>query len=462
MENRVSGSKRFQKGWIALTCLSLPGLIFSFSGGAQDRQSDEALKQALATEALPISEVTNPGFITSPGPDVTVYELNGTSNYGASGGIRGYSVGTTSCNIGDQPLSWCDQGGGCGNGTTNKDHPVIAQNMYRLKDGRFQQLGASWLKHGFTSLNQSGSGCGNGSCVQPPLGGSQLGVGCTDPYTAGLNGNRPLGRKSEVNAANGDFPFPFGGGGSTAAVWNQRLAVAEADLDPALNSGATYYIEGHYIAPDDATSNNGLNNASYRKVTVASGTFNLQMDGSTVRQKAAIEVWPVVDPTVELINLDTPSVPAERFHVARKVTNLGGGLWRYEYAIHNMNSDRSADRLAIDFLEPTTITDVGFHDVNAHSNEPYDTTDWQIGTTFDGVSWTAPAFVPVENTNALRWATMYNFYFDANKPPSMIELHTLRLFKTGSPAALEFWPGTPLETPLFADGFESGNTTAWN
>ena len=447
MEN---GSKRVVVALSTLGCISLLGLV-ALPGTAQDQK----------TAAPEASELANPNFIQSSGPDVTVFTLSDTSNYGVSGGIRGYAVGTVSCNIGDKPLNWCDNNGGCGNGTTSKDHPVIAQNMYRLKNGRFDQIGASWLKHGFVSTNSTSSGCGNGTCVDPPLGGNQLGVGCTDPYGSSLNGSRPLGRKSEVNATNGDYPFPFGGGGSTAAVWNQRMAVAEADLAAAQNPGATYYIEGHYIAPDDALANNGLNNASYRKVNVAAGTFNLQMDGSTVREKAAIEVWPLLDPTVELINVDTPTVPAERFHVARKVTNLGGGQWHYEYAIHNMNSDRSADRLAIDFFEPTTITNMGFHDVNAHSNEPYDTTDWEIATTFDGVSWTAPAFVPVENANALRWATMYNFYFDANQPPSMIELHSLRLFKTGSPAALEFWPGTPLETPLFADGFESGDTIAW-
>ena len=244
------------------------------------------------------------------GPDVTVFDLPGTTNYGVSGGVRGYSVGTTSCNIGDTPLNWCalTNSSGCGGGTTRVDHPVIGQNIYRLKDGRFDQIGASWLKHGFTSLNQSASGCGDGSCAAPPLGGDQLGVGCTDPYSSGLNGSRPMGRKSEVNATTGVFPVP-GGGGSTATVWNQRAAVAEADLVAALNPGARYFIEGQYIAPDDAQSGNGLNNASYREATVEAGTFNLQISlFNTVREKSAIEVWPVIDPTVELVNVDVPSV----------------------------------------------------------------------------------------------------------------------------------------------------------
>ena len=39
------------------------------------------------------------------GPDVTVYSLSGTMNYGSDGTHRGYSVGTTSCNIGDEPVN---------------------------------------------------------------------------------------------------------------------------------------------------------------------------------------------------------------------------------------------------------------------------------------------------------------------------------------------------------------------
>lgn len=394
------------------------------------------------------------------GPDVTVFVVSGTTNYGSSGGIRGYSVGTTSCNIGDKPLNWCDNSGGCGAGTTSADHPVIAQNIYRLKDGRLDQIGASWLKHGFTSLNQSASGCGNGSCAPPPLGGNQLGVGCTDPYGSGLNGSRPLGRKSEVNASTGAFPMPPGGGGSTASVWNQRAAVAESDLAAASNPGARYFIEAQYIAPDDAASGNGLNNASYREVTVETGTFNLQLLSSTVREKSAIEVWPVLDATVELANVDVPaSVPLERFHVARKVTEVTpGAVWHYEYAVHNMNSDRAADRLDIQFFGNTTFTNVGFHDVNAHSNEPYDATDWVSATTADTLSWEAPSFVPAENANAIRWATTYNFWFDADRPPSSLAVHTLRLFETGAPAEVEFLAGTSL---LFADGFETGDTSGW-
>lgn len=395
---------------------------------------------------------TGPVSAGQLGPDVTVFTLSDTSNYGMASGIRGYSVGTTSCNIGDTPLNWCDNGGGCGAGTTSHDHPVIAQNMYRLKSGRFDQIGASWLKHGFVSTNSTAAECG--TCTQPPLGGNQLGVGCTDPYGSGLNGGRPLGPKSEVNPTTGDYPFPHGGGaGSQAAVWNQRVAVAQTDLDPALNAGARYFVEGHYVAPDDAAAGNGLNNASYREVSVNASTFNLSFLSATVRRKAAIEVWATIDPGVEFFTIDLPTTPVQRFHVARRVTDLTGGVWHYEYAVHNMNSTRAANRLSIEFFGPTNFTNTGFHDVDAHSGEPYDTADWPPVTAAENISWTTPAFATPANANALRWATMYNFWFDADRPPEEIEDHRLGLFQAGSPSEMIFLVGTaPVQ---FSDGFEN-------
>jgi hypothetical protein len=175
---------------------------------------------------------------SSVGPDVTVIYVSDTWHYGVSGGVRSYAVGTVSCNVGTAPVNWCDNGGGCGAGTTDEDHPVIAQNLYRLKDGRFEQIGMSWLKHGFTALAIPDGACGNGSCQSPGTG-NLLGVGCTDPYSAGLNGGTPLGPRYEVNAATGVFPYPYTSV-PTQDQTSQRMRVALADLDPALNAGATY------------------------------------------------------------------------------------------------------------------------------------------------------------------------------------------------------------------------------
>ena len=406
----------------------------------------------LGTAAL-VSVRTEAGGV---GPDVTVFDLNGVRNSGASGGIRAYSVGTTSCNIGDQPLWWCNDAGDtfC---ETNQ-HPVIAQNLYRLKDGRFEQLGASWLKHGFFSLNNSNSECGDGTCVRPPHGGDQLGIGCTDPYGASLNGSRPLGMRSEVNAATGEFPYPFTEI-SAPSVIDQRIQVLESDLDPLQNAGARYFVEGHYVAPDDAAAGNGLNNASYREVSVASGSLNLNFVGETVREKAAIEVWPTLDKSVEFLRVDTQSNPVERFHVARKVSVVSPGTYRYEYAVHNLNSHRSARAFGVKFPGPTEITGIGFHDVDHHSGEPYDTTDWvaEVSAEEGSVVWATESLTANPDANALRWGTLFNFWFEADRPSGGVK-HSLELFRGGGEGVLTFEFFDP---DLFLDGFESGDTTAW-
>lgn len=404
---------------------------------------------------------------TSVGPDVTVLDLTDIDNYGAVGGIRAYAVGTNSCNVGTEPVDWCDNGGGCGQGTTDSDHPVIAQNVYRLKSGRFEQIGMSWLKHGFLSRNDSDPRCGP-NCIQPPLGGSQLGVGCTDIYSAGLNGDQPLGMRSEVNAATGEFPFPYTEVSSPQII-DQRIQVLETDVNPALNPGALYWVEGQYIAPDDAVAENALNNASYNEVTVSGGNFNLNLTGGTVTQKSSLYAWQVEDAAVEIANTDVPgSVPVERFEAARRVTQ-DGNTFHYEIVVRNMNSDRDARAFTVTFPDATTIiTNPAFHDVDHHSGEfdpdsglPYLTTDWTVAVDANSVRWETDPFDTTPNANALRWATMFSFRFDADFSPLDV-VWELELFKPGSPTTVDI-PFPDAGPPCcFADDFETGDTSRWD
>jgi hypothetical protein len=110
------------------------------------------------------------------GPDVIVGSLYQVANYGSSNGISAFAVGTYSCNVGDVWLNWFPN---------NNQHPVIAQNMFRLKGGRFEQIGQSWLKHGFYALSNTlcTTGC-------QPTDGTHLGVNCSDPYSAALTGTQ--------------------------------------------------------------------------------------------------------------------------------------------------------------------------------------------------------------------------------------------------------------------------------
>ncbi|MBP7589174.1 MAG: hypothetical protein KBA72_14560 [Thermoanaerobaculia bacterium] len=418
--------------------------------------------------ALGLTPAASAQGLPTSGPDVTVVDVYDIDSYGGGGGFHGYAVGTTSCNIGDDELNWCNTTG-CGGGLSSKQHPVIAQNLYRLKAGRFEQIGMSWLKHGFFATNKpNAQTCKQGtSCITPPLGFEQLGIGCTDTYWAGLNGDRPAGPRSQVDASTANFPyppFPAPPGPPYATEYEQRVKVADADVDPAQNAGAFYWVEGQYVSDNDAAAGNGLNNASYRKATVSPGTFALNMEPdnppgyfATVREHSAIHAWPAIDPTVELHYVDVPGAIVERFEVARKVTAVDGDTWHYEYAIHNVNSDRSARAFSVDFADPTPISATGFHDIDSHSGEPYSTADWAAVVTpgTGTVTWSTSTFAANPNANALRWATLYSFWFDADAPPASA-VQTIELFKPGSPTAVTF------TFPLFSDGFQSHNLTAWS
>ena len=357
------------------------------------------------------------------GPDVIVGDLYQVQKFGTVGDITGYSLGTVSCNLGDTPLQWQ---------SSNPMHPVIGQNIYRAKDGRFEQIGMSWLKHGFLALT------GNVCCsCQNPGSGSLLGVGCSDPYSSSLNGSQTgLGPRSEVNAWTGDFSYPFGSQGQTGNAIYKRIQVHNDDVNPSLNSGATYYGEGQYVSPDDSAGGNQLNNVSYRRLNVGNqsgGGWNLSLTGSTQRQIPAIQVWKELHPDVTIVDLRAPGDGL--FKVASRATDNGNGTWHYEYAVYNMNSHRSGQMFMVPLEAGSAPVNIGFHGIAHHSGEPYSSADWTAQVFSDRIEWSTDTFAADQDANALRWGTMFNFRFDSPTPPQN-GLATLTFFRPGSPSSM--------------------------
>ena len=352
------------------------------------------------------------------GPDVIVGAIPDVSRYGANtvGGVNimAYAFGSTSCNIGTSQLGWF---------ANTANHPVIPQNAYRIKNGRIEQIGMSWMKYGFCALQQTlcgtctpaGSGC-------PSL----LGIGCSDPYTASLNGTQgDLGPRSKVNPSTGVFPADTGAETSTwpaiptgQGSIGRRVQIRADDLNPALNSGAVYLAECQYVHPEDAGNNNDNNNASYRLFTVGgtitNGTYPITLSGSTFQQKPAIYHYTTVVPTGTITTVDAAD---GRYIVACNVSNNGNGTYRYEYAIHNLNSDRAGASFSVPVPANVTITNAGFKDIAYHSGEAYDGTDWTFSVAGGQAKWQCTqTFAQNPNANALRWSTLYNFWFDASAP----------------------------------------------
>ena len=366
--------------------------------------------------------------VLATGPDVIVGDMPDTTHWGSGTNTNGvvveaYSVGTTSCNIGDAPLQWLT---GSNSNIPNR-HPVIGQNMYRLdvSKGRFEQIGQSWLKHGFTALQ--GTVCF--SNCQAYSNGSYLGVRCSDPYGSGLNGSQSgLGTKAEVNASIGLYPIPYGAGsqGTSSSTVFKRLQVLRTDLQ---TPNALYFVSGQYVTGDDAEAGNHNNNESYRRVTVNQSSFDLQLQDTTQREKAAIYAWRdhglgANTPDAGVLINNANVAGDGRFIIGSKVIDLGGGNYRYEYAIENLNSDRSGGSFSVPLPANAVMVTSGpnapfFRDVPYHSGDPFNGTDWTWSVSANAITFNvAQTYAQNVNANALRWGTTYSFAFVCNIPPA--------------------------------------------
>jgi hypothetical protein len=188
-------------------------------------------------------------------PDLIDGGITARTRWGSIGGITAFSLGASECNIGDCWLNFF---------ASTSDHPLTGQNMFRLKAGRFEQIGQSWLLHGFFALSQPL--CSTGCLITD---GTHLGVNCSNTNSASIAGRQVrLGPKFEVNPSTGEFPFPATSMSQTGDTIYKRLQVHNTDLDPALNPGAQYWVEVQFVARDVAAAANLDNNASYRPVTV--------------------------------------------------------------------------------------------------------------------------------------------------------------------------------------------------
>lgn len=374
-------------------------------------------------------------------PDLIVGDVTDVLRNGKVGDITAYSVGATSCNIGTCALDWYE---------LSVRHPLIGANMYRLKGGRFEQIGQAWVKHSFGTVN--GMLCFN-DCAGTS--GSTLGVHCSDPYNGATNGAQArLGPKWEVNASTGAYPWPFTTRNVTGNTIYKRLQVHDAELEPDLNAGAQYYVESTYTYTDDAPMRDSLpdgngdglddydvvdnsrNNSSYRRINITEGspgTYTASVTGPTVREKTALSAWQVVDPGVLIKELVVPG--DGRFYVGSRATDNGNGTWHYEYSVFNQSSHRSAASFSIPVPFGANVSNIGFHDVDYHSENTdgsgsyYDSTDWSavVGDNF-AVTWTvSPAGVPGRE-NALRWTTLYNFRFDVDVAPASSGNATIGLY----------------------------------
>ena len=351
-------------------------------------------------------------------PDMTFCQLYDLKQFGRVGDVVGLALATTSWNIGTADLMWF--------ASPDPRHPFIVQNLYRTELGRFEQIGQSWIKHGFFALDSEQ--CGVPCTYEDGHGeGPWLGVGCTDTYSSSLNANTfVLGPREEVNPWTAEWTFT---GSHLSASHSHdgvegidhRLQVHDDDLDSALHPTAQYFAEGFYIVGDDLDV---MNNASWKPVTVTGtpgGTWTFGMSGESSAPTIgfAIDAWEGASQAImaEEIPVSEMESPDGRTVLASKATDLGGGMWHYEYAMLNIDLSRKGCGFSVPIDPDTTVTNIGFHAPESHG-ESYSNTPWtmEVSDSCPGggqcVRWSTT------DNNPLRWGTLYNFRFDADVGPA--------------------------------------------
>ncbi len=313
-------------------------------------------------------------------------------------GVNGLSMSTTICNVGTADADWL--------APMDTRHPMIVMSVYRVHEGRFEQIGVSGVKHGFFATNQACASCDHPGTSQ------RLGPGCSDTYSVSNNGDRTwLAPRSEVQAFKGTWEclgsyFADGRpdcirrnfGDGLDPVQN-RIVVRDEDLAAASEA---YFYEAYYIAYQDDLRDN---NITYRAMTPTwnSGTQQWRFnDQSSIRQGPAIFAWGQRQQIAE------PRVAGDII-LAVQTTDLGAGQHRYDYALYNFDQSPGTESLSIPVESGITVSSSGFRDVDDNPSN-----DWEVRREVGRLRWVSK---PKPNQNPLGYATCFNFWFEADASP---------------------------------------------
>jgi len=367
-------------------------------------------------------------------PDLVCGDIVGASSFGVVDGVAAYSFGTTICNHGDSAAEW--------DGASDA-HPLISQSIYKLKDHKITQIGIGFVRH--TTIPLQSNACGLG--CSPVPGFEMLGAGCSTSSGASVNGSQELmGPRSEVDAWNGDFLYPFTTINQTGDAVYKRLKVSVGDVsDP----DALYFIETQLVVPDEITIFARNNNASYQRIEFTPASLNATAVGASQQGVPAIYAWAdhglganTPDPSVMISEMQIPGDGI--VHLGSRVTDLGDGTWRYDYAVHNQNSDRGIGSLRIPALGgvPSAFVFHGVQYLDAPDNA-ISADSWNAQHQLGEVLWETEDYSINMNANAIRWGTMYTFSFVSQTAPSAGSVE-LGMFSPGNHAS------------VFADAFVPG------
>jgi len=359
----------------------------------------------------------------------TMKQMSGGHVGSFPNGRAGLSMSTTSCNFGNVNVPW-----EAPNFVLQENHPGIAMQLYREMGGRFEQVGTSWIKHGFFALS-------NSQCIpcQNPSNGTFLGVGCSDTYATSNNADRQyLGPRDEWNPHTGTWECNgsyFDGapadclrsvdGSEVPNGVDHRLEAFDSDLD---NDNATYLYEAYYIVNGDQSLDNNIGS---RRTTMnwtgASWVFQTATSGNPLVNSPAIERWADAD----MMTREDFGADDGRVILGVNTTDLGNGQWRYEYALFNWTLDRRVRSFSVPNVG--NASDFYFHDIDNNAAN-----DWVVSTAGKNVTWTFPdVFLSGHKVaGPLEFCNVVNFGFTSNHAPGVRDA-VIRTHDAGPGAVLK-------------------------
>jgi len=362
--------------------------------------------------------------------------------------IAGDPIGT-STSLYTANVAWHQMFSGVNDPYGNDQHPFLIWNMYRFNaDGSVEQIGRSGVKHAFLTVNAN--------CLDSCNNFDSLGRGCGDTYGSGNNDSpSDMGPRSEIVPATGTWgrcgslwdpncTGQYHDPGNTS--WTQRLQVHESQIDPAANAGATYMMESWYVARDDINI--------YNSMATITGTPHYASNVWSLQGQAGFKLGPAIDrwvsPTAPPANSLNTELAATEGHakVAVKATDVGGGNWRYDYVVENLDfaraiiqapqngpdprvvSNKGFDSFSIPIPAGTTVVSTAFRDGELNTAN-----DWRVSSSGNAVIWRAggPVISPTKHPSTLDWGSMYSFTVVVNRAPSSGS-STLHVANSGSPA----------------------------
>jgi len=332
----------------------------------------------------------------------------------------------------------------------NDQHPYLIWNMYRIDSvGRLEQIGRSGLKHAWLTINSNCTiNCGDGGI--PGASGHILWPGCGDVYGVGNNdAPQDIGPRDGINPLTGVFEstgsfFDQNGDGvqdnSSSAPGENRMQVLRDDMQLA---GAEYLFESWYVIRDDVDIYNTMGFRSINPSTSGGSIWSYAPLGPFTNGPV-IDQWvdPATDPATGSQNVEFFNPSVGHFKLAVKTTDLGGGLFRYDYMLMNFDVNAGVSALTLDDVGSVEPGSVEFHDVDQDSAN-----DWAVSEGPLRFAAAAGAQMP--------WGNGYTFSFVAG-PPAPGEV-TVSIGDSGgavSDRRIQILTAT-LPEVLLVDGFES-------